>query len=85
MLKPAADEHGGMMTTTTSRRAAAEPDRDATARLSLRRYRRFATGLLVGMAALTLAGYALGRGFWPGLLQSTAKAGLIGGLATGLP
>nr|WP_321983043.1 DUF445 domain-containing protein [uncultured Lichenicoccus sp.] len=57
------------------------PDRDAAARQALRRFRRVATGLLVGMAALTLVGYALGRGFWPGLLQSTAKAGLVGGLA----
>ncbi len=78
------------MTTTLPRPApraspsqpvAGEPDRDAAARQSLRRYRRFATGLLVIMAVLTLAGYALGRGFWPGLLQSTAKAGLVGGLA----
>ena len=70
-----------MMTTMKHRGADTERDRDAAARLSLRRYRRFATGLLVCMAALTLVGYALGRGFWPGLLQSTAKAGLVGGLA----
>ena len=37
--------------------------------------------MLIGMAAVTLAAYGLGRGFWPGLLQATAKAGLIGGLA----
>ncbi len=57
------------------------PDADRAARRSLDRHRRFATGLLVGMGALTLASYALGRGFWPGLLQAVAKAGLIGGLA----
>ncbi len=62
------------MTSTTH-----DPDRGA--RQALRRYRRLATGLLVGMGALTLAGYGLGRGLWPGLLQATAKAGLIGGLA----
>ncbi|WP_428375047.1 DUF445 domain-containing protein [Lichenicoccus sp.] len=65
----------------TPRPGIGEPDPDAAARRSLRRYRRVATGLLVGMAALAVAGYALGRGFWPGLLQATAKAGLIGGLA----
>ncbi len=90
MLNAAADGHEDSMTTITSRRAAGpavaesgrlEADRDAEARRSLQRYRRFATGLLVAMAALTLAGYALGRGFWPGLLQATAKAGLVGGLA----
>ena len=56
-------------------------DPDGAARQSLARYRRLATGLLVGMAALTVASYGFGRGLWPGLLQSTAKAGLVGGLA----
>ena len=56
-------------------------DPDRAARQALDRHRRIATGLLIGMAVVTLASYALGRGFWPGLLQATAKAGLIGGLA----
>jgi uncharacterized membrane-anchored protein YjiN (DUF445 family) len=56
-------------------------DPDWAARQALRRHRRIATGLLIGMGLLTLAGYTLGRGFWPGLLQATAKAGLVGGLA----
>ena len=57
------------------------PNPDRAARKALDRHRHFATGLLVGMGVLTLASYLLGRGFWPGLLQATAKAGLIGGLA----
>ena len=63
----------------TSGATPADPDR--AARRSLDRHRRVATGLLVGMGVLTLASYALGRGFWPGLLQAVAKAGMIGGLA----
>ncbi len=56
-------------------------DPDRVARQSLARYRRIATGLLIGMGVLTVVSYAFGRGLWAGLLQSTAKAGLIGGLA----
>jgi len=44
-------------------------DRDRAARRTLVRHKRIATGLL------------LGRGFWAGLLQASAKAGLVGGLA----
>ena len=74
------------MTSTASRTIpgtipGATPDPDRAARRSLDRHRRVATGLLVGMGVLTLASYALGRGFWPGLLQAVAKAGMIGGLA----
>ena len=58
---------------------ASDPDR--AARQVLDRHRRIATGLLIGMGVLALASYGLGRGLWPGLLQATAKAGLVGGLA----
>ncbi|WP_419729246.1 DUF445 domain-containing protein [Lichenicola sp.] len=54
---------------------------DLAARLGLRRQKRHATGLLVAMAAVTLGSYALGSGYWVGLLQSSAKAGVVGGLA----
>ena len=61
-------------------------DPDRIARQALARYRRLATGLLVGMGVLTIASTWLGHtwlqgGVWGGLLQSTAKAGLVGGLA----
>jgi uncharacterized membrane-anchored protein YjiN (DUF445 family) len=56
-------------------------EEDARARLALRRQKRVATGLLGGMAVLAGAGVALGRGFWPELLQASAKAGLVGGIA----
>jgi uncharacterized membrane-anchored protein YjiN (DUF445 family) len=64
-------------------------DPDAEARRTLRRHRAFATFLLVIMAAVTLASYWLPRGTWHGhalaywvdLLQASAKAGLVGGLA----
>jgi uncharacterized membrane-anchored protein YjiN (DUF445 family) len=61
------------------------PDADQPARLALARQKRRATALLGGMGGLTVAGYALadayGQGYWTGLLQATAKAGLVGGLA----
>ena len=64
-------------------------DPDAEARRTLSRHRAFATFLLVIMAALTLASYGIPRGIWHGhamgywvdLLQASAKAGLVGGLA----
>ena len=68
-------------------------DPDALARRTLRRYRALATTLLGIMAALTLASYFLPRGtahirgltisltYWDDLLQASAKAGLVGGLA----
>ncbi len=55
--------------------------RDLAARRSLGRHRAFATGLLLGMAALTLASYALPPGWWAELLQASAKAGVVGGIA----
>ncbi len=59
----------------------APADPDAAARRNLRRHRMFATSLLVVMAALTLVSYALPQG-WPAeLLQASAKAGFVGGIA----
>jgi uncharacterized membrane-anchored protein YjiN (DUF445 family) len=58
-----------------------DPDPDILARRDLRRHRLFATGLLVFMAALTLASYFVPPGWWAGLLQAAAKAGFIGGIA----
>ncbi|WP_428492095.1 DUF445 domain-containing protein [Rhodopila sp.] len=57
------------------------PDPDTQARRTLRRHRSFATGLLVLMACLTIASYSLPPNWWAGLLQASAKAGFIGGIA----
>jgi uncharacterized membrane-anchored protein YjiN (DUF445 family) len=57
------------------------PDPDWLARRSLARHRAFATGLLVLMAALTLISYALPPGWGADLLQASAKAGFVGGVA----
>ncbi|MBV9538929.1 MAG: DUF445 domain-containing protein, partial [Acidisphaera sp.] len=54
---------------------------DAEARRMLARQRRIATGLLVLMAALTLGSFALPLGWGAELLQASAKAGFVGGLA----
>ncbi len=54
---------------------------DAAARLSLRRHRAVATGLLGGMAGLTLGCYALPPGWGREVLQAAAKAGFVGGVA----
>jgi uncharacterized membrane-anchored protein YjiN (DUF445 family) len=56
-------------------------DADREARRTLTRHKAFATGLLVGMAALTLATYALPAGFATQVLQAAAKAGFVGGIA----
>ena len=56
-------------------------DPDAPARRTLARHRAFATGLLLFMAALTLASYALPPGWGADLLQASAKAGFVGGIA----
>jgi uncharacterized membrane-anchored protein YjiN (DUF445 family) len=58
-----------------------ESDPDILARRTLRHYRMFATGLLVLMAGLTLASYLIPPNWWGGLLQASAKAGFIGGVA----
>jgi uncharacterized membrane-anchored protein YjiN (DUF445 family) len=56
-------------------------DPDADARRTLRNYRAFATLLLLIMAAVTLGAYWLPPSYWTDLLQASAKAGLVGGLA----
>jgi uncharacterized membrane-anchored protein YjiN (DUF445 family) len=58
-----------------------DPDPDRLARQTLRHHRMFASGLLLLMAALTLATYFIPQNWWSGLLQSAAKAGFIGGIA----
>jgi uncharacterized membrane-anchored protein YjiN (DUF445 family) len=60
---------------------AALPDPDIPLRKSLNRYRAFATGLLLLMAALAVIGYMLPLSPWVGLLRDSAKAGFIGGVA----
>jgi uncharacterized membrane-anchored protein YjiN (DUF445 family) len=57
------------------------PDPDAPARKSLARHRAFATFLLLLMAALTIGSFYLPHGFWAELLQASAKAGFVGGVA----
>ena len=61
--------------------APAVPEHDRIARRALRRHRAFATGLLLLMAALTLGSYALPPGWGTDLLQASAKAGFVGGIA----
>ena len=60
---------------------AMQPDPDADLRRGLRRYRGLATGILAGMGGLVGLSYALPHSFAVALLQSSAKAGLVGGLA----
>ncbi len=57
------------------------PDPDAALRRDLARYRGFATGLLAAMGGLVGVSYALPPGFGAGLLQASAKAGFVGGIA----
>ena len=57
------------------------PDPDLDARRDLARHKAFATGLLAFMGALTLLSYALPPGLWADLLQASAKAGFVGGIA----
>ena len=54
---------------------------DTAARAALARHRAVATGLLLAMAALTLACYALPPGWGREVLQAAAKAGFVGGVA----
>ena len=56
-------------------------DPDDPARRTLASYRAFATFLLVVMAALTIGSFYLPRGYWTELLQASAKAGFVGGIA----
>jgi uncharacterized membrane-anchored protein YjiN (DUF445 family) len=57
------------------------PDPDQEARLSLRRHKTVATGLLVGMAVVTVGSYALPPTYWSGALQAASRAGFVGGIA----
>jgi uncharacterized membrane-anchored protein YjiN (DUF445 family) len=50
-------------------------------RRALSRQRAIATGLLAGMGGLVVGSYALPPGYWTDLLQASAKAGLVGGVA----
>lgn len=61
--------------------ASPPPDPDADLRRSLARHRALATGLLVGMGGLLAATYRMPPGYWTELLQASAKAGVVGGLA----
>jgi uncharacterized membrane-anchored protein YjiN (DUF445 family) len=56
-------------------------DPDAPARRSLARHKQVATGLLLLMAALTIGSFYLPHGYWTDLLQASAKAGFVGGIA----
>jgi uncharacterized membrane-anchored protein YjiN (DUF445 family) len=56
-------------------------DPDAAARTSLRRHKAVATGLVVGMAGLTVGTYWLPPGMATDTLQAAAKAGFVGGIA----
>jgi uncharacterized membrane-anchored protein YjiN (DUF445 family) len=57
------------------------PDPDAPARKSLARHRAIATSLLLMMAAITIASFYLPHTYWTELLQASAKAGFVGGVA----
>ena len=54
---------------------------DAELRRDLARHRAFATLLLAVMPVLIAVSFALPPGLWADLLQASAKAGLVGGLA----
>jgi uncharacterized membrane-anchored protein YjiN (DUF445 family) len=56
-------------------------DADRQARRVLRRHKAFATSLLLLMAVLALASYALPQCFASAVLQAAAKAGFVGGIA----
>ncbi len=58
-----------------------QPDPDAPARRSLARHKTIASALLLLMAALTIGSFFLPPGYWTNLLQASAKAGFVGGIA----
>ena len=66
-----------------TRRMSPDPiaNTDDDLRRDLARYRGFATGLLAGMGGLIGVSYALPPSFSAGLLQASAKAGFVGGIA----
>ncbi|MGG5808917.1 DUF445 domain-containing protein [Falsiroseomonas sp. CW058] len=57
------------------------PDPEAELRRALTRQKTVATGLLVGMGGLLVGTYAMPPGYWTELLQASAKAGVVGGIA----
>lgn len=57
------------------------PDPEAELRRTLARHRAVATGMLAGMAGIMVGSYALPPGYWTDLLQASAKAGVVGGIA----
>ncbi len=56
-------------------------DHEAELRQALRRQRGIATGLLAGMGGVLVGSYALPPSYWTDMLQASAKAGLVGGIA----
>ena len=56
-------------------------DPDDAARASLRHHKMVATGLVAGMAGLTVGTYWLPPGLGTDVLQAAAKAGFVGGIA----
>lgn len=58
-----------------------QTDPDADLRRSLSRHRAVATGMLLGMGGLLVGTYHMPPGYWTDLLQASAKAGVVGGLA----
>jgi uncharacterized membrane-anchored protein YjiN (DUF445 family) len=56
-------------------------DPEAKLRRALTRQRALATGLLAAMAGLLVGSYWLPPGYWSELLQASAKAGVVGGIA----
>jgi uncharacterized membrane-anchored protein YjiN (DUF445 family) len=56
-------------------------DPEAELRRALGRQRRIATGLLAGMGGVLVGSYWLPPGYATDLLQASAKAGLVGGIA----
>ena len=60
---------------------APNPSDESELRTRLARHRAVASGLLAGMGGLTIAAYSLPPGYWTDMLQASAKAGVVGGLA----
>jgi uncharacterized membrane-anchored protein YjiN (DUF445 family) len=59
----------------------APADPEAELRRVLSRQRGIATGLLAGMGGLLVGTYWMPPGYWTDMLQASAKAGLVGGIA----